>query len=398
MENNNPILFVEINEKNYIFVVGKYNENQNFRVVEKITNKAEGIIKGKFTNVEEASKTIKKNVEIIESKLNYIFKDVTVIIENFETSCINISGSKKLNGSQLLKENISYILNSLKSAVAENEREKTILHIFNSKSILDGTNVENLPIGLFGDFYSHELTFFLIGNNDLRNIKQIFGKSNLEVKKIILKDFSEGIQLINKIKNESFFKIKINPESSSISFFDQDSYRFSEHFKFGSNIIFKDIAKICSIDNELIVNYLSDSFNKATILNNDQLIEEKFFIKGGYRKIRKKLIIDIVDARIEEICNIIFKKNINLNYLKKSNFKIYITLHDKILSENFLENFKSHLLKERISDLTAINDFDIESSTASIADLSSFGWRKEAIPIIQTKNSLITRIFKSLFD
>ena len=398
MENNNPILFVEINEKNYIFVVGKYNENQNFRVVEKITNKAEGIIKGKFTNVEEASKTIKKNVEIIESKLNYIFKDVTVIIENFETSCINISGSKKLNGSQLLKENISYILNSLKSAVAENEREKTILHIFNSKSILDGTNVENLPIGLFGDFYSHELTFFLIGNNDLRNIKQIFGKSNLEVKKIILKDFSEGIQLINKIKNESFFKIKINPESSSISFFDQDSYRFSEHFKFGSNIIFKDIAKICSIDNELIVNYLSDSFNKATILNNDQLIEEKFFIKGGYRKIRKKLIIDIVDARIEEICNIIFKKNINLNYLKKNNFKIYITLHDKILSENFLENFKSHLLKERISDLTAINDFDIESSTASIADLSSFGWRKEAIPIIQTKNSLITRIFKSLFD
>jgi len=398
MENNKPILFVEINEKNYIFVVGKYNENQNFRLIEKITNKAEGIIKGKFTNIEEASKTIKKNVEIIESKLNYIFKDVTVIIENFETSCINISGSKKLNGSQLLKENISYILNSLKSAVAENEREKTILHIFNSKSILDGTNVENLPIGLFGDFYSHELTFFLIGNNDLRNIKQIFGKSNLEVRKIILKDFSEGIQLINKIKNESFFKIKINPESSSISFFDQDSYRFSEHFKFGSNIIFKDIAKICSIDNELIVNYLSDSFNKATILNNDQLIEEKFFIKGSYRKIRKKLIIDIVDARIEEICNIIFKKNINLNYLKKSNFKIYITLHDKILSENFFENFKSHLLKERISDLTAINDFDVESSTASIADLSSFGWRKEAIPIIQTKNSLITRIFKSLFD
>jgi len=65
MENNKPILFVEINEKNYIFVVGKYNENQNFRLIEKITNKAEGIIKGKFTNIEEASKTIKKNVEII---------------------------------------------------------------------------------------------------------------------------------------------------------------------------------------------------------------------------------------------------------------------------------------------------------------------------------------------
>ena len=41
-------------------------------------------------------------------------------------------------------------------------KNKTILHIFNSKSILDGKETENLPIGLFGDFYNHELTSFLI--------------------------------------------------------------------------------------------------------------------------------------------------------------------------------------------------------------------------------------------
>ena len=51
----------------------------------------------------------------------------------------NISGFKRLNGSQVLKENISYILNSLKLTITENEKQKTILHIFNSKSILDGT-------------------------------------------------------------------------------------------------------------------------------------------------------------------------------------------------------------------------------------------------------------------
>ena len=29
---------------------------------------------------------------------------------------------------------------------------------------------------------------------------------------------------------------------------------------------------------------------------------------------------------------------------------------------------------------------------------SSYGWKKEAIPISQTKNSLISRIFQSLFN
>ena len=66
-----------------------------------------------------------------------------------------------------MKENISYILNSLKSTVNETENGETILHIFNSKKYFDNVYVENLPIGLFGDFYSHELTF-LINNNDLK--------------------------------------------------------------------------------------------------------------------------------------------------------------------------------------------------------------------------------------
>ena len=81
------------------------------------------------------------------------------MFDNFDSSIINFSGFKKLNGSQLIKENIAYILNSLKLKVSESEKEK-ILHIFNSKNLLDKKNTDNIPIGLYGDFYSHELSFF----------------------------------------------------------------------------------------------------------------------------------------------------------------------------------------------------------------------------------------------
>ena len=242
MQTDIPTLFVEINESNYIFVAGIHDDNQNFKIIEKIISPNEGISKNKFIDIYQAQAEIKKNVQIIEDKLNYVFKEVTIIIDGFDYSCINISGFKKLNGSQVLKENISYILNSLKLAVTENEKQKTILHIFNSKSILDGIGVENLPIGLFGDFYSHELTFFLIGNNDLKNIQKIFNKNNLNIKKIILKSFGEGAQLINQNKNiETFFNIKINEDVSHINFFDNASFRYSEYFNFGTNIIFRDI-------------------------------------------------------------------------------------------------------------------------------------------------------------
>ena len=398
MQADIPILFVEINNSNYIFAAGVYDDNQNLKIIEKIITPNEGINKNKFINIDHANEVVKKNVKAIEDKLNYLFKEVTIIIDNFDYSCINISGFKKLNGSQVLKENISYILNSLKLAIVENEKQKTILHIFNSKSVLDGTFFENLPIGLFGDFYNHELTFFLIGNNDLKNIKQIFNKSNLNVKKVLIKDFIEGTQLINQNNNiETFFKIKISRDSSHTSFFDKASFRCAEHFNFGTNIIFKDVAKICSITYEMIEKILSNGSYKNKNFEDNELLEEKYFTKGNYRKIRKKLITDIVNARINEMVDIILNKNINMNFFKKNGIKIYIIIEDKLIFDNFKENFKFYFSQNYNSDPYLINDFEIDSSIVSAASLSMYGWKKEAIPVTEIKNSLITRIFKSLF-
>ncbi|MBD1172326.1 hypothetical protein IDG78_02140 [Pelagibacterales bacterium SAG-MED05] len=398
MEIDHPNLFIEINEKNYIFVAVTYDENQNLKVVEKITAPSVGIDKNKFISIDQASEEIKKNIAIIEKKLNYIFKDVTVVIDNFDYSCINISGFKKLNGSQVLKDNISYILNSLKLAVTENEKQKTILHIFNSKSILDGINVENLPIGLFGDFYSHELTFFLIENNDLKNIQKLFNKNNLNIKKIILKSFGEGAQLINQNKDiETFLKIKISENILSIHFFENASFRYSEYFNFGTNIIFRDIEKICSLENETIRKFLSNSLLDKKSFNENEILEDNYFTKGSFRKIRKKLILDIANARINEIVDIIFNNNINIKSLKRNKFKIYLTIKDKQILENFKESFKSYFLKNSNFEIYLINDSEIDESIMNVVNLSIYGWKKEAIPTTKIKNSLITRIFKSLF-
>ena len=211
MKKNDLILFIEINNLKFIFIAGFYNNENNFEIVEKIISPIKVFEKNKLINIDSASALVKKNVQIIEQKHNYIFKEVILILDAFDYSCINISGFKKLNGSQILKENISYLLNSLKLFITENEKDKTILHIFNTKSVLDGVTTDNLPVGLFGDFYSHELTFFLIANNDFKNIKKIFNQNNLNIKKSLLKSFVNASQLTNQNKNfETFFLIKMD--------------------------------------------------------------------------------------------------------------------------------------------------------------------------------------------
>ena len=208
MKANTPILFIEINNYEFFFVAGEENENNYFKILHKISVPLQGVRNYQITDFDLFFNIIKNNIYIIERELNFTFNDVILIIDNFNQSFVNLSGFKKLNGSQILKENITYILNSLKSNIDEFENKKTILHIFNSKYSLDKKKIDNIPVGLFGDLYSHELSFCLINNNDHKNLKNIFNKCNLRIKKILLKSFVECSFISNKDqKNHTFFLI-----------------------------------------------------------------------------------------------------------------------------------------------------------------------------------------------
>ena len=124
MENNSLKIFLEINRYNYIFFVGKKNENENFKIIYQSEISSEGIENNKIYDLEKTYNKIKKEVYIIEKKLNYVFKEIILILDYFNPTFINLSGYKKLNGSQVSRENITYILNTLKSCVEEVEPKK----------------------------------------------------------------------------------------------------------------------------------------------------------------------------------------------------------------------------------------------------------------------------------
>jgi len=231
----------------------------------------------------------------------------------------------------------------------------------------------------------------------LKNINQIFSKNNLVIKKVFLKSFSEGVQLINKENVETFFKVNIGKENSKINFFDDASFKYSESFSFGSDIIFKDIMKICSIKFETISSFLNSKKFDHQNLNGSDFIEEEYFINENYRKIRKKLILDIVNARIEEIANILFNKNINIKSFKKNNINFFINIEEGLIKNNFKKIFETHLLKNTNHKLKFIDNIPVDELIINTEQLATYGWKKEAIPIVQKKNSLITRIFKYIF-
>ena len=392
-----PTLFIEINNSEYIFLVGEKKEKYNFDIIYKSIIPIEGIKNFEITNFDLALNSIKKNIHLLEEKVNLIFKDIVLILDNFHISFVNLTGFKKLNGSQILKNDITYILNSLKSNVSEIENKKTILHIFNTKYSLDKKNIENIPIGLFGDFYSQELSFCLIKNNDLKNLEKIFDKCNLKIKKILLKSFVEGSFLSNTSSNvDTFFKIKINSNNSQILYFEKNSLKFEQNFNFGSDLVINDISKITSLRIDTVKKIINnDKLTKE--IDNGVLVEKNFFKSENYKKIEKKFIFEIAVARIQELANVLIFKNINLVSFLNKEKTLYLMMNDKKNFKCFEESYKLLFSKNQSHNVCFKENIEIESFYDNVNRLVHFGWKKEAVPVIQNQKSLIERLFDTLF-
>lgn len=401
MQLNKPKLIIEISEKKFIFLVLKFNHELNPNFLEIIDIKSEGVTNGKITDANKSYEIIYNQMKIIEDKINFTFKDVSIVLDQNNAKCINISGSKKLYGRQVQKDDISFVLNNLKKLILENNKNLSLIHLFNSKFNLDNTEVKTLPIGLHGNFYNQQLTFFLLPTNDLKNLNLVMNKCNLNIEKIVLKNFVEGTELINRYKeNKNFFNIKIEKDKSSISFFSNSSYVYNESFNFGSKIILNDICKLCSLDYETVEKILlNEKLDKFQDENKKELFLNKSYFNGNlYRKISISHLNEIISARINEMLNIIYIKNINLVSCKQSNQIINIKFLEDRLMKNlhsfFENNFNS---QENINFLNSTNNSYTLDPAAS-AELIAKGWEKEAIPIVLTKKSIISRIFSSFFN
>ena len=395
--NNSTKLFIKFDDSEISLITGNIDDQNSFELLEKLVLKSDSIIKNSITDLDRTTNLIKKNILIIEQKVNYTFKDIIIILNNLEISFLNLCGFKKLNGSQITKENITYILNSLKSHIDELEKNKKILHIFNSEYCLDKKKLDNLPIGLFGDLYSHELSFNMIKENDLKNLKTMFDTCNIKIKKIITESFVKGAIINNSNPSvDTFLHIQISENNCKIFYTENSSIKFEEVFKFGSKMIEKDISKVTSLNLEIVNKIIEDNLNMKKI-SDDELISHNYFIGQEYRKIKKNLILEIAKARINEFAEILFYKNINFKeFLNKVNF-IFLEINDQ-------KNF--NCFQQTYTDIFSFNDkFEVkilkkpqlEKFIEAAFKITQFGWKKEAIPQTKETGSYISRFFKSLF-
>ena len=396
-----PIGIIELGDINIKCVIFKIKNNNDSEILSTAITSSDGIHNDVVVNLKKASDAIRSCISLAEKKANISLKKINVIFEQPDFICTKFSKSKKINGSKIHKDDIEFLLKEAKKELTLNDKNQSIIHIFNYNYIVDGKTFVEEPIEVYANSLTHEMTFVTTQKNNLKNLKQTFINCDIEIERFISRTFSLGVRFLNnkELKFGSFL-INLDFEKISLGLFKNLALVHSITFPIGVNHITKDISKVCSLnlkESENIIHNIDYSFkSNQSIFDENNYLKSIYFVDSNFRKISKDLILNVIKARLDEIIYILNKQLTTPGFNLNSGINYVLNKSSNIFNiEKYFIDFFGPNLKQIEENIEFEKKFD-----ACLGGLQIIkdGWETEAIPEIRDKVSkkmgFFSRIFK----
>ena len=406
MNLEDPIGIIELGNVNLKCLIFQINKNNSPEILSTAITPSEGIHNDVVVNLTKASNAIRLSIGTAEKKAKISLKKINVVFEQPDFLCTKFSKHKKIDGSKIHRHDIEFLLKEAKKQLILNDKNQSIIHIFNHNYIVDGKIFMEEPIDVFADSLSHEMTFITVPKNNLKNINQVFIDCDIEIERLISHTFTLGVKLLNVRELQlGSALINLGYKKISLGLFKNLALVHSVTLPIGTDHITNDISKVCSLnldETKIIRNNIDFSFkNNQNLFDQDDFLKNTYFIDSNFRKISKNLILNVIKARLDEILEILKKQLIVPGFNLNSGINFLLTGEGSNLLnlEKYCENF-FRLSTKKISQNNIENDNDFEKNFASslgALKIIKDGWETEAIPEIRENNIEKIGFFAKIF-
>jgi len=405
MHPEDPLGIIELDNTNIRCLIFKINNNNGTEILSTATTSSEGIHNDVVLNLPKASSAIRKCISSAEAKAKISLKKINVVFEQSDFLCTKFSKHKKIDGAKIYKDDIEFLLKEAKKQLTLNDENQSIIHIFNHNYIVDGKNFVEEPIGVYANTLTHEITFITTPKNNLKNINQTFIDCDIEIERLISKTFALGAELLNDYDLQyGSILINLGLENISLGLFKNLALVHSVTFPFGVSHIIKDISKVCSLsqtESENITKNIDFSFqNNEYIFDENNYLKNGYFINSNFRKISKKLIVDVIKARLDEIIDKLKKQLIVPGFNLNSGANLLLVGEGSSFTniEKYFFDFFGQNLKKPDNNINKISDLEKNfTSCMGALKIIKDGWETEAIPKKSDRNIKKIGFFAKIF-
>ena len=316
------IVGIDIGTSKVSTVVGEVNNFGQIEIICNTSYKCSGLKKCKIINEDEISLSVAKTIKDAEEETNLKINSAYVTIPGKYATIVQNTITKEVKDkySGISVRDVQNAIMQVKDI--EIPDGKTLIDIVPDKITLENGTVVTDPVGNLSSSFTISAQIILAEKDYVRQLHNIFKKAGLEIDGIVPITLAErNLILDNNEMHDNIMLLDIGAGNTDIGVFEGSSFIYTNSIPLGGDNITHDIALVLNISEEE-ADKLKKQYGlalKSYIDNDNDIILNTSKDDNKNRIIKSSELIEIIEARIEEMLSIINKDITNSGVKQKIN-------------------------------------------------------------------------------
>lgn len=327
MEDQKIIVGLDIGTTKICAIVGRKNEYGKLEVLGMGKAVSDGVIRGIVTNIDKTINSIQKAVAQAEEQSGIDIRVVNVGIagQHIRSSVHHGSIIRDSIDDEITVEDVNRLTNDMYKIVIPPGSE--IIHVMPQDYIVDYEDGIKDPVGMSGIRLEADFHVITAQTNAINNINKCVRRAGLEIDNLVLEPLASSLAVLSDEEKEAgVCLVDIGGGTTDVAIFHENIIRHTSVIPFGGNIITNDIKDGCNVLNHQ-AELLKTRFGQALaeMANANEIISIPGLKNRDPKEISIKNLASIIEARMEEIIEMVHTKIITSGYENKLAGGIVVT-------------------------------------------------------------------------
>jgi len=287
-------------------MLGKIRED-GINIIGSSTTSSEGVIKGVITNIDRASKQIKKVIKEAELDAGRRIDRLWVSIAGSHIkgkdnqSFVATKGVEQI----ITEKDVEEAFKKVSSIALPKDRE--IIHVLTQDYIVDGQDQIKNPVGMRGMHLQLKAHIITASSGCARNVEDSVKNAGYEVEGLALQPLASGLSTLSpEEQNLGVALLDIGGGTTDVAVFLREGLRFTKVIAVGGNHLTNDIAVGLHTSLEE-AEKIKLRYGAASLEHLDK--EEYLGVEGvagrGKYRVKRSTLVHIIQLRLEELLELV---------------------------------------------------------------------------------------------
>jgi len=238
---SDTILAIDIGSTKICAIIAEINEGK-VKIQGHGIAKSQGIKKGAITNIELASKSIKKAINDAKRIAGSNITSATVSISNAYAKSLNSTGIVNITHKDISIKEINRVMQTaLYNANVPTEYE--VIHVLPYNFRVDDQDYIEDPFGMNASRMEVDVNIIMTQKSNLSNLRKAVRSAGVEMEGIVLSGYASAIATMNDDEKElGVAVIDLGGQTSNLVIHTGNSIRYNDFLGVGSNHITNDLS------------------------------------------------------------------------------------------------------------------------------------------------------------